>query len=679
MEKGWRYTVVVPRWSISEFGYEGAVYYNVVVEMYGGDNNLSIASPPLSPSSSSSSLNSTPNGNEDASRGRRMKRSMLRRFGDFLKLHQGLLAIFGGELLPDPPPKLRLRAVNTSAALIEQRRRKLQDWLWQLVSIPRIAQSKPVALFLELEAHAILLNEELQAYQGLQYSASKGSSTISSTGTERNVSATANDDDEEDAITEVQDDDDVGGGWRSERSMSSTFSEDTKEGQTPQSVGLSDNKDTARMAYGTLERNASSLSSGGMTIIPSNRQQSLNFLVNQVQKNAHNAMNLLLKAEDERQAALNAAAAANQERERVLAECDARDMQLNQDRTELESSIREKEVSMEWMIEEEKNKTIASNQKLFAVQEELEELKINKLGFIEQNKRNEEKVKELTMELEGIGAKTKAEMKLLSREIKSLRKDLKEKDSMIATLQGLVQRQEEELKFYIGKQNESQSKNESHQEMYSRLVQEVEVCRKKMNDSAFEELIQEEVNGRESNQNESNAPNVVESEPTIDFEGILSTSDARLDVCVMEANFIADNNQNSGKYDFNNSIPATFASLLVENAKLRRSLNQMAREKWKDKKDQIERRLSIDGKPQGDLLSAIVSSKTEGTDETGNNLLSSSTGKFSDAMKWLNVKFATNNSTVTSNSSATPSSENIAVSINLDKTGKSNENALPIL
>ena len=121
---------------------------------------------------------------------------------------------------------------------------------------------------------------------------------------------------------------------------------------------------------------------------------------------------------------------------------------------------------------------------------------------------------------------------------------------------------------------------------YSRLIQEVEVCRKKLNDCSFEELVKEEMsNDGVDVQGGGDAYGKPGGElnSNIDPESILSTSDARLDVCVMEANFIADNsfsNGSGGDHAGGDSIPATFASLLIENAKLRRSLNQMSRLAW---------------------------------------------------------------------------------------------------
>ena len=352
--RGMRYTAVVPRWSIGEFGDEGAVYYVVLVEMQRDIVGKGTST---------------------------MKRSMLRRFRDFIRLHQGLSQIQGiAHLLPDPPPKLRLRAVNTSAALIEQRRRKLQDWLWGLLSIPRVATSKPVALFLELEAHAILLQEEAASVPTNilagddSSSASSSGSVIGNAGagaatgettpvrpadagvtpthggkdrgesarathgdTQRNIRGRDDDDDDDDDDDEIRE---------AEEDMAQAAAGDPSSGgfhgggQQP----LPLRRSKSSMSTGALEQDGIA----SAAVLPLARRRSLAFLVNDVTSKAHVAMECLLRAERERDAAIEAASHAERVRQQVVAECEARSAALEQDRVELEASVREKEVRLSW-------------------------------------------------------------------------------------------------------------------------------------------------------------------------------------------------------------------------------------------------------------------------------------------------------------------------------------------
>ena len=64
-----------------------------------------------------------------------------------------------------------------------------------------------------------------------------------------------------------------------------------------------------------------------------------------------------------RDSAVSSAAAAERAKKEVVADYDSRREQLEQDRLELEASIREKEVKLEWAIEEERNNTVILKQR----------------------------------------------------------------------------------------------------------------------------------------------------------------------------------------------------------------------------------------------------------------------------------------------------------------------------
>lgn len=64
-----------------------------------------------------------------------------------------------------------------------------------------------------------------------------------------------------------------------------------------------------------------------------------------------------------RDSAVSSAAAAERAKKEVVADYDSRREQLEQDRLELEASIREKEVKLEWAIEEERNNAVILKQR----------------------------------------------------------------------------------------------------------------------------------------------------------------------------------------------------------------------------------------------------------------------------------------------------------------------------
>eukprot|EP00899_Mesostigma_viride_P005352 jgi/Mesvir1/14818/Mv05450-RA.2 len=95
-------------------------------------------------------------------------RRILRRFSDFMTLkdalNAGLRRLSTGahgigpreKKLPEAPPKLAsgLRRVNAHGELVEERRRALELWMWELLADLDVARSAQMAAFLELEALA---------------------------------------------------------------------------------------------------------------------------------------------------------------------------------------------------------------------------------------------------------------------------------------------------------------------------------------------------------------------------------------------------------------------------------------------------------------------------------------------------------------------------------------------
>ncbi|CAA7057946.1 unnamed protein product [Microthlaspi erraticum] len=118
---GWSYCVTVPSWvdlpksSVSD----PAVFYRVQVAIQ------------------------SPEGITSA-------RLILRRFNDFLELYSSIKKEFVKKSIPQAPPKKVLRMKNQT--LLEERRCSLEDWMNRLLSDIDISRSALVATFLELEA-----------------------------------------------------------------------------------------------------------------------------------------------------------------------------------------------------------------------------------------------------------------------------------------------------------------------------------------------------------------------------------------------------------------------------------------------------------------------------------------------------------------------------------------------
>ncbi|KAL3497344.1 hypothetical protein ACH5RR_040076 [Cinchona calisaya] len=120
---GWSYCVTIPSWVVRPKSKDSdpIVFYRVLI---------GVQSP----------------------EGVTITRYVLRRFNDFLKLLSALKTAFPRKNLPSAPPKGLLRM--KTRALLEERRRSLEEWMTKLLSDIDISRSFVVASFLELEAAA---------------------------------------------------------------------------------------------------------------------------------------------------------------------------------------------------------------------------------------------------------------------------------------------------------------------------------------------------------------------------------------------------------------------------------------------------------------------------------------------------------------------------------------------
>ena len=66
-----------------------------------------------------------------------------------LQLKNALPGLFKNKDL-DPPPKMSLRFVNNSDRLLNERRQRLEAWLWALMSHREVALSREMRSFLQL-------------------------------------------------------------------------------------------------------------------------------------------------------------------------------------------------------------------------------------------------------------------------------------------------------------------------------------------------------------------------------------------------------------------------------------------------------------------------------------------------------------------------------------------------
>ncbi len=140
---GWQFTVTVPSWTQTELqNGDLVVFYRVEVKI---QQQAPADQPSAAPIIKT--------------------RSVLRRFSHFTKLDERLREELGPAPMAgkDPPARHSLFSVNKRPELIETRRRELEQWLWKLVSDPTIARARTLNKFLELSVAAKLVERAAAA------------------------------------------------------------------------------------------------------------------------------------------------------------------------------------------------------------------------------------------------------------------------------------------------------------------------------------------------------------------------------------------------------------------------------------------------------------------------------------------------------------------------------------
>ncbi|KAH7302379.1 hypothetical protein KP509_23G069700 [Ceratopteris richardii] len=89
---------------------------------------------------------------------------ILRRFSHFMKLYDSLKCMFPKKKLPVPPKK-SFRQINHNKNYLQQRRLALSDWMVKLLADLDISRSPPIASFLELEEAAKVAKPDIDKIQ----------------------------------------------------------------------------------------------------------------------------------------------------------------------------------------------------------------------------------------------------------------------------------------------------------------------------------------------------------------------------------------------------------------------------------------------------------------------------------------------------------------------------------
>ncbi|XP_027341071.1 PX domain-containing protein EREX isoform X2 [Abrus precatorius] len=546
-------------------------------------------------------------------------RLILRRFSDFFNLFYELKKEFPMKNLPPPPPKKILRI--KSQALLEERRHLLADWMEKLLSDIDVSRSAPVAIFLELEAAARSSFYDVNQHIGDEISA--GGTTLSSTDVPYEVSELGTSRHRKDKSA-----DEIMDNSSPEHDITNPTATAVDHAISSKDV-IHDDNSTEKVTENTVDAialrldgteftparsacvNRLSIESIGSDISSlENTETSSSATITMLQDASHDLpesheastnSDLLLTFPLHEQLKLNRIL--NTQRQRLAtAKTDVEDLlaRLNQEmaarqylatkvkdlEVELETTrlncrenmqqavLTEKErfTQMQWDMEELRRKCLETEMKLKLEEDERLLAESTKASVIQENQLLQqeldvarEQLKHLQKHNDDFEIKSKADMKLLIKEVKSLRSSELELKQQLSKL----------MKEKLDVEKERQRKELSHS-ANAKLLRECTILQKRLQECSVNFLVEEE-----DKLNVNTLPS--------DALDLLATSDNRIGLLLAEAQLLAQDVENHVAVEETHDITqddtgTTFdelrkmlAQMFVDNASLRRQINSVIR------------------------------------------------------------------------------------------------------
>ncbi|KAK9677225.1 hypothetical protein RND81_11G129300 [Saponaria officinalis] len=555
---GWSYCVTIPSWTIlSDSGGSGSVvFYRVQV---------GIQTP--------EAVTTT--------------RGTLHRFSDFLNLFSELKKIFPKKNLPVPPSRKLLG--SKSKSLTEERRSSLEHWMDKLLSDIDISRSAPVAIFLELEA---------AVRSSFNESSGEGTASFVEHQTSSDVSASA------DSLSAV-----------SVTAECTSISQ--SEDGTPSNEGHVDNKSiegTVGSDSGGSDVNSPRTSEGGYdfnrgTDGPTNEElQFPSNLVMALPLEHRQKFSRFLVAMEQRLATAKAdmedlVARLNQEHAvRQFLTTKVTDLEVELETTTqstkdtLEQAIsteKERFTQMQWDLEEFRKKYLELEIKLKAEQDEKTQLVSENLVVTEDNERLKQELqaaKNLQKQHEEAEVKSKTDLKVLVKEVKSLRNSQAELKQELNNVTKEKQEAERDV------QNEKQLREEANS-VNEKLLHECVVLKKRLQECSVNFVVEEE---DKLTMDISSPSDAVDS---------ISTSDNRIGLLLAEAQLLAQDVENAVTKTGRSSVDdlrKMITDLFVDNATLRKQINAVIRCSLKTNDKTEEEEGDEDAPPRTTVLSKYL-------------------------------------------------------------------------
>lgn len=564
---GWRYCVTIPSWVVlpKSRGSDPVVFYRVQV---------GIQSP----------------------EGVTTTRAILRRFNDFLKLFNELKKEFPRKNLPAAPPKRLLRFKTRTN--FEERRHSLDDWMEKLLSDIDISRSVQVATFLELEAAARSsfshesqhILETSSSASGLampyQFQANPDSSSVAS-------------DYGDDTFYENSERDDDSSEAGLDNLMAETTNYDIAvENKIERLSRLK--MHTERLSAESIGSDLSSVRGSEISNfgVPTSIDEISNLqfrsdLVVALPSDERHKMNRVLDTMRQRLATAKTdmedlIARLNQElavRQYLTTKVKDLEVELETTKQNCKESLqqailseRERFTQMQWDTEEFRRKCFEMELKLKSEQDERLKVESTNESVVQENDMLLQELDDVREQLENmkkrheeIEAKSKADLKVLVKEVKSLRisqSDLK---------QDLSRLMKEKIEVERILQKEKQRREEANT-ANAKLLHECGILRDRLEECSVTFAIDEEEDRL-----------TMDASSPSDAIDMLTTSDNRIGLLLAEAQLLAQDVENAlGSSDRNSEninvtvtrttddeVRRMLTDILVDNARLRKQMNSV--------------------------------------------------------------------------------------------------------
>ncbi|KAH0904493.1 hypothetical protein HID58_043996 [Brassica napus] len=507
-------------------------------------------------------------------------RLILRRFNDFLDLYSSIKKEFVKKRLPQAPPKKRLRMKNQT--LLEERRCSLEDWMNRLLTDIDISRNALIATFLELEA-------AVRSYFNDEYQENEDSSVDSRLllpDTSSDVPVTAdhvNDSSDETSDTSTMKHDEASlknivsrnstsednvTDWHELITESGLLSRTDRAAETGTITGEASKSGEPNQDYMESHDDVQGNSYGADTetgkdvaiVFQSEERSKLKRVVDTLEQRLETA-----KADTE-----DLISRLNQELAvRQFLSTKVKDLEVELETTResckqgMEQTVlKEKErfTQIQWDMEELRKQCMEMESLLNSMKDEKEHIETTNESLVQENEmllqqmdELRDKFENLRKEHEELEVKSKAELKVLVKEVKTLRTT----QSELRVELSRTMKEKLEMERVVQREKD---RGETAKAANEKLMHECDVLQNRLQECNVKFQIEDE------------SKSIMESSSPSEAIDLLATSDNRIGLLIAETQLLSE--EHGGPDDVVRKI---LTEVLIDNARLRKQVNSVLR------------------------------------------------------------------------------------------------------